>query len=71
MGNTLIADNVRQQMRNVVNIRRKKMSDLDLEEIIATKLDNGSMTVYDLLQHWEMKYGIPSWQIDYVKEELK
>ena len=47
------------------------MSDLDLEEIIATKLDNGSMTVYDLLQHWEMKYGIPSWQIDYVKEELK
>lgn len=49
----------------------RKMSDQNDEEIIATKLDNGSMTVNDLLQHWEMKYGIPSWQIDYVKEKIK
>lgn len=47
------------------------MSCLDDEEIIATKLDNGSMTTDQLLDFWFIKYNIPKWQIDYVKKELR
>lgn len=47
------------------------MSDQIDEEIIATKLDNGSMTTNQLLDFWLMKYNIPEWQIDYVKKELE
>lgn len=47
------------------------MSDQIDEEIIATKLDNGSMTIDQLLDFWLMKYNIPEWQIEYVKKELE
>ena len=45
--------------------------DLDTEDLIATKLDNGTMTTSQLLDYWYIKYNIPKWQIDYVKGELK
>lgn len=46
------------------------MSDLSDEEIIYTKLDNGSMTVFDLLDYWYIKYGIKKYQIDIVKKYI-
>lgn len=46
------------------------MSDLDEEEIIYTKLDNGSMTIFDLLDYWYIKYGIKKYQIDIVKKYI-
>lgn len=47
------------------------MSYLEEEDLISTKLHNGSMTTEDLLDYWYIKYNIPKWQIDYVKGELK
>ena len=44
---------------------------LDTEDLIATKLDNGTMTTSQLLDYWYIKYNIPKWQIDYVKEKIK
>lgn len=46
------------------------MSDLSEEEIIYTKLDNGSMTIFDLLDYWYIKYGIQKYQIDIVKNYI-
>lgn len=47
------------------------MSDQTDEEIIFTKLNNGSMTIDQLLDFWFIKYNISKWQIDYVKKELE
>ena len=46
------------------------MSDLDDEELLATKLDNGAMTVDNLLNYWHLAYGIPLFEIDKVKDYI-
>lgn len=45
--------------------------DLDDDDLIATRLDNGSMTIYGLLDYWSMKFGIRKEQIDFVKDYIK
>ena len=47
------------------------MSDLNIDEIIATKLHNGSMSAINLLEYWYIKYNIPQYQIEFIKELLK
>lgn len=46
------------------------MSDLDDEEILATRLDNGAMTVDNLLNYWHLAYEIPLFEIDKVKDYI-
>ena len=46
------------------------MSDLDDEELLATKLDNGAMTVENLLNYWHLAYEIPLFEIDKVKDYI-
>ena len=46
------------------------MSDLDDEELLATKLDNGAMTVDNLLNYWHLAYEIPLFEIDKVKDYI-
>lgn len=38
------------------------MSEMKDDEIVATKLNNGSMSIYGLLDYWYMKYGIDEYQ---------
>lgn len=45
--------------------------DLSEDELIMTKLDNKSMSIYQLLNHWHIKYGVPQTQIKYAKEYIK
>lgn len=47
------------------------MSDIEEEELISTKLNNGTMTTNQLLDYWFIKYNIPKWQIDHVRSKLK
>lgn len=47
------------------------MSDLDIEELISTKLNNGSMTFENLLDYWYIKYNIPVYQINYIKDMIR
>lgn len=47
------------------------MSDLDDDELMATRLDNGSTTIFDLLNHWKYVYEIPVYEIDKVKNYIK
>lgn len=46
------------------------MSDLDDEELLATKLENGAMTVDNLLNYWHLAYEIPLFEIDKVKDYI-
>ena len=45
--------------------------DLNDEDLVATKLDNKSMNIYDLLNYWYIKYGVPQFEIDFAKEYIK
>lgn len=47
------------------------MSDLDDDEIMATRLDNGSTTIFNLLDHWRYIYEIPAYEIDKVKKYIE
>lgn len=44
------------------------MSDFSEDELVATKLENGSMNIYNLLDYWYMKYGIKKYEIEFAKE---
>lgn len=46
------------------------MSDLDDEELLATKLENGAMKVHDLLDYWHLVYDIPMFEIDKVRDYI-
>lgn len=43
------------------------MGDYDKDELLATRLDNGAMTVDNLLNYWHLAYEIPLFEIDKVK----
>lgn len=47
------------------------MSEMEEDELIATKLDNKSMTIINLLDYWHMVYEIPLFEIDKVKNYIK
>lgn len=47
------------------------MSDQIDEEIIFTKLNNGSMTVLNILDYWRIQYDIPLYEIDTVKNYIR
>lgn len=47
------------------------MSDLNIDELIATKLNNGSMSGENLLDYWYIKYNIPVYQINYIKDMIR
>ena len=44
--------------------------DLDDTELLATKIDNGAMTVDNLLNYWHLEYEIPLFEIDKVKDYI-
>lgn len=44
---------------------------IDEDELIATKLNNGSMSGENLLDYWYIKYNIPSYQLNYIKEIIR
>ena len=46
------------------------MSEMDEDELLATRLDNGAMTVGNLLNYWHIEYEIPLFEIDKVKEYI-
>lgn len=46
------------------------MSDLDDEELLATKLENGAMTIDNLLSYWHIVYEILLFEIDKVKDYI-
>lgn len=46
------------------------MSDLDDEELLATKLENGAMKVHDLLNYWHLVYDVPMFEIDKVRDYI-
>lgn len=45
--------------------------DMEDDELRFTKIDNGSMTVYNLLDYWRINYEIPLYEIDTVKDYIK
>lgn len=47
------------------------MSEMSEEELRATKLDNGSMSIENLLDYWRNIYEIPLFEIDAVKNYIK
>lgn len=47
------------------------MSDLDIDELISTKLHNGSMNYENLLDYWYIKYNIPVYQIEFIKNIIR
>ena len=44
--------------------------DLDDDELLATRLDTGAMTVENLLNYWHINYEIPLFEIDKVKDYI-
>ena len=47
------------------------MSDMDEDELLATRLENGAMNIYDLLNYWRLTYEIPLFEIDKVRGYIK
>lgn len=47
------------------------MSDQTDSEIIAQKLAQGTMTIYQLLDHWYMKYGVPEEEVLIAKDHIQ
>lgn len=45
--------------------------DLSDNDLVNTKLDNGTMSIYGLIDYWYMKFGIEEYQRDYAKEYIK
>ena len=46
------------------------MSDMSDDELLVTRLDNGAMTVDNLLNYWHLEYEIPLFEIDKVKDYI-
>lgn len=47
------------------------MSEMSNEELTATRLDNGSLKLNNLLDQWRLEYEIPLYEIDYIKDSYK
>ena len=47
------------------------MSEMEDDELFMTKVDNGSMTVLNILDYWRIQYDIPLYEIDTVKNYIR
>ena len=47
------------------------MSEMDDDELLSTRLYNGSYKIDDLLNYWRLTYEIPLFEIDKVREYIK
>ena len=47
------------------------MSDQTDDEIVEQKLEQGNMTIYNLLDYWYMKYGLKENEIEFAKKYIK
>lgn len=47
------------------------MSEMEEDELKATKLFYGCYTVYDMLENWRQNYEIPIYEIDFVKDYIR
>lgn len=47
------------------------MSEMEDDELLATRLDNGCMTIMNLLDYWRINYDIPLYEIDTVKNYIR
>lgn len=47
------------------------MSDMSDDELLATRLENGAMSIDNLLNYWRLNYDIPLFEIDKVRGYIK
>ena len=46
------------------------MSDQTDDEIVYQKLEQGNMTIYNLLDYWYMRYGVPEYELKFAKDYI-